>query len=106
MERSCERNPWPPRWGKPRLAWLLIGAGLVAGYAAGLGLRRSVYEAQVLLATHSPVILSVAEASQVLCFSKTREGATDIVLGSEHPALRDWHGKTNLGVIFAAGVLG
>lgn len=47
MERSCERNPWPPRWGKPRLAWLLIGAGLVACYAAGLGLRRSVYEAQV-----------------------------------------------------------
>jgi len=66
----------------------------------------SVYDAQVLLATHSPVILSVAEASQVLCFAKTVEGATDIVLGSEHPALREWRGETNLGVLFAGGVLG
>lgn len=66
----------------------------------------SVYDAQVLLATHSPVILSVAEASQVLCFAKTAEGAADIVLGSEHPALKEWRGETNLGVLFAGGVLG
>jgi predicted ATPase len=66
----------------------------------------SVYDAQILLATHSPVILSVAEAGNVLCFAKTDEGATDIVLGSKHPALREWRGETNLGVLFAAGVLG
>lgn len=66
----------------------------------------SVYGAQILLATHSPVILSVAEASQVLCFAKTEEGATDIVVGSKHPALRNWRGETNLGVLFAGGVLG
>ena len=66
----------------------------------------SVYGAQILLATHSQVILSVAEASQVLCFSKTQKGVTDIVLGIEHPALRDWQGETNLGVLFAGGVLG
>lgn len=66
----------------------------------------SVYDAQILLATHSPVILSVADANQVLCFAKTAEGATDIVLGSDHPALREWRGETNLGVLFAAGVLG
>ena len=52
----------------------------------------SVYDAQVLLATHSPVILSVAEADKVLCFKKTDSGATDIVRGSEHPALKDWRG--------------
>src|SRR5512136_2903852 len=50
----------------------------------------SVYNAQVLLATHSPVILSLAKAEQVLCFAKTLEGATDIVPGDQHPALRDW----------------
>ena len=66
----------------------------------------SVYGSQILLATHSPVILSVAEPSNVLCFSKTDQGATDIVLGTEHPALRDWKGETNLGVLFAGGVLG
>jgi len=66
----------------------------------------SVYDAQILLATHSPVILSIAEAAQVLCFAKTSQAATDIVLGSEHPALREWRGETNLGVLFTAGVLG
>ena len=66
----------------------------------------SVYGAQMLLATHSQVILSVAKATQVLCFSKTEKGATDIVLGNVHPALRDWKGETNLGALFAGGVLG
>lgn len=66
----------------------------------------SVYDAQVLLATHSPVILSVADVSDVLCFSKTAEGAAEIVSGDEHPALINWHGETNLGVLFAGGVLG
>jgi predicted ATP-binding protein involved in virulence len=66
----------------------------------------SVYDAQILLATHSPVILSTVDPEEVLCFAKTDEGATDIVLGSEHPALREWRGETNLGTLFAAGVLG
>ncbi|HAU32267.1 MAG TPA: ATP-binding protein [Desulfotomaculum sp.] len=66
----------------------------------------SVYGAQILLATHSPVILSLAEADKVLCFAKTSEGTTDIVPGDEHPALKEWHGETGLGVLFAGGVLG
>jgi len=66
----------------------------------------SVYDAQILLATHSPVILSSVKAEDVLCFAKTGEGATDIVIGSKHPALHEWRGETNLSVIFAAGVLG
>ena len=66
----------------------------------------SVYGAQILPATHSPVILSIAEADTALCFAKTPDGATGVVLGSEHPALRDWKGETNLGTLFAGGVLG
>ena len=66
----------------------------------------SVYEAQVLLATHSPVIVSLAEVDKVLCFKKTSSGATDIVLGKNHPALRNWKGEVNLSVLFAGGVLG
>lgn len=67
---------------------------------------RSVYDAQILLATHSPVILNLAEPRQVLCFKKTEDGATDIVRGDEHPALKEWRGETTLGSLLAAGVLG
>lgn len=66
----------------------------------------SAYESQVLCATHSPVILALAEPAQVLCFARTAEGATDIVRGSEHPNLRDWRRDTDLGTLFATGVLG
>ncbi len=66
----------------------------------------SVYGTQILVATHSPVILSMAEASQVLCFTRTEQGGTDLVSGAEHPALRHWRGEENLGVLFAGGVLG
>ena len=66
----------------------------------------SVYGAQVLLATHSPVILSVTAPELVLCFARTEAGETDIVRGSEHPALRNWRHETDLGTLFASGVLG
>jgi predicted ATPase len=66
----------------------------------------SIYESQILLATHSPVILSLADVDRVLCFDKNSSGATDIVKGSAHPALRDWRNEVNLGALFAGGVLG
>ncbi len=66
----------------------------------------SVYDAQVLLATHSPVILSMSRPEQVLCFARTAEGETDVVRGSEHPRLRDWRGSMDLGTLLASGVLG
>ena len=65
----------------------------------------SVYGAHVVLATHSPVILGIAKQQDVLCFARTLEGATDIVRGSEHPALRNWKGEVDLGTLFASGVL-
>ena len=66
----------------------------------------SMYEAQVLLATHSPVVLNAADVDAVLCFAKNDDGAADIVLGSKHPALREWQGETDFGTLFASGVLG
>lgn len=65
----------------------------------------SVSNGQVLLATHSPLILNLADPAQVLCFASTDEGATDIVSGAEHPRLREWRGDENLGALFAAGIL-
>ncbi len=66
----------------------------------------SVYGAQVLLATHSTVILNAARPCDVLCFAKDEAGSTDIVLGTEHPRLRQWHGETSLGALLASGILG
>ncbi len=65
----------------------------------------SVYNAQILLASHSPIILSMVQLENVLCFGKTQEGVTDIVRGIDHPMLLDWKGETNLSVLFAGGVL-
>ena len=66
----------------------------------------SVYDAQVLLATHSPVVLNAAGTEDVLCFARDDDGATDIVLRAEHPALRQWQGEVELGTLLASGVLG
>jgi predicted ATPase len=66
----------------------------------------SVYDGQVLLATHSPLIVGLTKQEQVLCFAKNPSGATSIVCGSEHPKLKDWRGQVDLGTLYAAGVLG
>jgi hypothetical protein len=63
-------------------------------------------DCQILCATHSPVLLSLAVPEQVLCFARTDSGATDIVRGDQHPKLAQWKRGTDLGTIFAAGILG
>ena len=65
----------------------------------------SVYGAQILLASHSPIILGIVKPSDLLCFGKTTDGITDVVLGSEHPKLRDWKGSPDLSSLFASGIL-
>jgi predicted ATPase len=65
----------------------------------------SVYDNQVLLATHSPSILSLVKLEDILCFSKTPSGAVDIVNGRDHPKLRDWKKSVDLGTLYASGVL-
>ena len=67
---------------------------------------QSMYDAQVLLASHSPVVLNEADMSDVLCFAKDENGASDIVLGSDHPSLQQWQGGVDAGTLLASGVLG
>jgi len=67
---------------------------------------RSTYDSQILCATHSPVVLSLADPKEILCFGTTSEGATDVIEGNRHPNLRDWRKEADLGTLFAAGVLG
>ena len=66
----------------------------------------SVYDSQVLVATHSPTFLKLAGPEDVLCFAKDDEGATDVVRGDDHPLLKDWHGSADMSLLFAAGVIG
>jgi predicted ATPase len=65
----------------------------------------NVYGAQVLVATHSPVLLGLVDPSDVLCFAKDDCGATDIVRGDEHPMLAEWKRDVALQDYFVAGVL-
>jgi len=66
----------------------------------------SVYDGQVLVATHSPVFLRRGKPDEVLCFAKTGDGTTDIVRGDDHPMLRDWQGSVDMDLLFATGVIG
>jgi predicted ATPase len=65
----------------------------------------SVYGAQVLLATHSPMVASVADLEQILCFARTANSGTAVVSGREHPRLQEWKGTLDPGTLLAAGVL-
>lgn len=67
---------------------------------------QSVYDGQVLVATHSPLVVGLAEPKDVLVFSRDEKSGTSITIGSEHPGLRDWRGEVSLGTLFAGGVLG
>ena len=66
----------------------------------------SVYDARILLTTHSPLVARLARPDQLLCLALTKDGETDMVTGEEHPRLKEWRGKADLGTLLAAGVLG
>jgi len=65
----------------------------------------SVYEGQVLVATHSPIFVAQVRPEQLLCFSKTDDDSTDIIRGDRHPRLRDWRNGLNISHLYAAGIL-
>jgi len=59
---------------------------------------------QMLLATHSPLVVQQCGIDPLLCFSRDKEG-THIVPGPKHPVLKKWDGIPDLDVVFAAGLL-
>ncbi len=65
----------------------------------------SLYDSQVIMASHSPVLLGLAKPEELLCFTRAHEG-TEVVPGNEHPVLKEWKGEVNLSDLFASGVLG
>ncbi len=79
------------------------------GIEAVLQSLSSVYDRQVWISTHSPVVIAQTKLSQVLCMRMHKDGAVAVVPGDEHPRLREWKksvGRADLGTLFAAGILG
>jgi predicted ATPase len=60
---------------------------------------------QVLVATHSPVILAYVTLPQTLVFRRLGDGSAQIRRGTEVPELRDWKSTASLADVFATGVL-
>jgi len=65
----------------------------------------SIPNAQMLVATHSPLAVQQVGKGPLLCFSRDKEGAR-VVEGASHPALAKWNGDPDLATVFSAGVLG
>lgn len=66
----------------------------------------SMYDSQVWVSSHSPVVLARAQLDQLLCARLSSTGGVEMVPGDEHPRLQEWRGGIDLGSLFAAGVLG
>lgn len=66
----------------------------------------SVYDGQVWISTHSPIVLAHTELSRVICARMNDNGSVEVIPGDQHPRLKDWKGSLDLGTLFAAGVLG
>ncbi len=60
---------------------------------------------QILIATHSPLLLRQMQPEDILVFRKTYEGATDVVRGKDHPALREWRREISLDKLMVSGIL-
>ena len=66
----------------------------------------SLHDSQVLVSSHSPIVVAQVPLDQLLAARLQRDGTAEIVAGAEHPRLVDWKGEVDLGTLFAAGVLG
>ncbi|MCX7113767.1 MAG: AAA family ATPase [Proteobacteria bacterium] len=66
----------------------------------------SLYHSQVLVSSHSPIVLAGTRKEILLCAQLSRSGGVEILSGDKHPHLQTWRGEISLGTLFAAGVLG
>jgi predicted ATPase len=66
----------------------------------------SAYDSQILVSSHSPIVLANGNLEQVICSRLNKDGAATIIPGYDHPQLKEWKGRVDLGALFAAGVLG
>jgi predicted ATPase len=60
----------------------------------------SAYESQILISSHSPVVLANISLEQVICVRLNKDGAASIIPGYDHPQLKEWKGRVDLGALF------
>jgi predicted ATPase len=66
----------------------------------------SLYDSQVIVSSHSPVVLASLGLDQILAARINDGGAVEVIHGPDHPRLVDWKGQVSLPTLFASGVLG
>lgn len=66
---------------------------------------RSLYNSQLWLSTHSPIVLAHTDLSSIIIMKNDGDGGIVAIPGDQHPRLRNWRGGINLGSLFATGVL-
>ncbi len=69
-----------------------------------VGSLRSIPQAQVLLTTHSPLVVDLVGKEPLLIFHK-HDGAVQIQTADQHAALQNWDGSPMLSALFSAGYL-
>ncbi len=60
---------------------------------------------QVLVTTHSPIVVAVTKPEDLICLSMNQKDGVLAIRGNEHPTLSTWEGIPTLDVLFSAGVL-
>lgn len=66
----------------------------------------SIYDSQVIVSSHSPVVLASLNLDQILAACINESGAALVIAAPKHPRLVDWKGEVSLPTLFATGVLG
>jgi predicted ATPase len=66
----------------------------------------SIYSSQILISTHSPIVMAHTSLESIIVLRINPNGVAEAVKGDQHPLLKDWQGKMDLGMLFAAGILG
>lgn len=66
----------------------------------------SMYDSQVIVSSHSPLVLASVKLEHLLCAKQTIAGGVEVVAGADNSQLQNWRGDISLGTLFAAGVLG
>ena len=66
----------------------------------------SVRNSQVLVSSHSPVVVAHTELDDLLCLRQSPGEGSSVTPGRRHPGLATWKGQPGLATLFSAGVLG
>jgi predicted ATPase len=65
----------------------------------------SLYDSQVFMSTHSPIVVTHTSLESLIIMRQTKEDGVEAIQAKKHPRLQDWREKIDLGSLFSAGIL-